>query len=275
MAAETAAHNGIDYARLAPPKGFRLAVVGGCGGIGRAVTRAALDIGLAVAVLDLEGSIAEAPPPAEAALSVAVDATREDELAAAFERVGEAFGGRLDGLLNLAGFPNRYVEFDALSVAEWDEVVAGNLRSTYLACRTALPLLRHAADESGTASAIVNTASGLATRPLFGFSPYSASKAGVVALTKTIALERAPQVRANVVAPGPVETAFHHGGTGRTPDAPNARSRLDRETVRRTVPLQRIAEPEDVVGPILFLLGSGARFMTGQVLHVNGGGQMP
>jgi 3-oxoacyl-[acyl-carrier protein] reductase len=267
--------SGIDYARLAPAPGFRLAVVGGCGGIGRALTRAALDIGLAVAVLDLERSLAEAPPPEGVALSVAVDATDEAAVTAAFDRVGALFGGQLDGLLNLAGFPNRYVEADALSAAEWDETVAGNLRSTYLSCRAALPLLRRAAEESVAASAIVNTASGLATRPLWGFAPYSASKAGVVALTKTIALEQAPSVRANVLAPGPVETAFHDGGTGRAPDAPNARARLDRETVRRMVPLRRIAEPADVVGPILFLLGPAARFMTGQVLHVNGGGQMP
>ena len=262
----------IDPARLGPPAGRRVAIVGGCGGIGRAVTRAALATGLRVAVLDLDRSLGDHPPPA-GALAVALDATDERRVEAAFAEVAKAFGGGLDGLVNLAGFANRHARFDELSLAEWEATVAGSLRSTYLCCRAALPLLRASPAEEG--AAIVNTASGLAVRLLPGFAPYGAAKAGVIAFTKSIAVEMAPAVRANVLAPGAVDTEFHTGGTGRPADTPNAAPRLDRDAYSRIVPLRRIAVAADMVGPILFLLGPAARFLTGQVLHVNGGGLMP
>ncbi|MGA2089153.1 MAG: SDR family NAD(P)-dependent oxidoreductase, partial [Stellaceae bacterium] len=150
-----------DYARLAPAQGSLLAVVGGCGGIGQALVTAAIEIGLKVAVLDLPRSIAESPPPEDVALSLPLDATDETQVKNAFAGIGREFGGRLDGLVNLAGFPNRHVPFSELSLAEWDETVNGSLRTTYLCCRQALPLLKARA-EAGGHPAIVNTASGLA-----------------------------------------------------------------------------------------------------------------
>lgn len=263
-----------DFARLAPAKGARIAVLGGCGGIGRALVQTAIGIGLKVAVLDLPRSIAEAPPAEGAALSLPLDATDETQVSNAFARLGEAFGGGLDGLVNLAGFPNRHVPFSELSLAEWDETVNGSLRTTYLSCRAALPLLKASA-RAGGSPAIVNTASGLAARPLPGLSAYAASKAAVVNFTKTLALELAPQIRANTVAPGAVDTRFHEGGTGRPPDHPNAVQRMDRQAYAKLVPLGRMAVPDDMIGPILFLLGPGSGFVNGQVLHVNGGGLMP
>jgi len=264
----------IDFARLAPPRGAHVAVVGACGGIGRALVEAAVAIGLDVAALDLPRSLEEAPPPAGVKLAVALDATNEAQVDSAFGRVARAFGGRLDGLVNLAGFPNRHVPFSELSLAEWQETIDGSLKTTYLCCRAALPLLQASA-EAGGAPAIVNTASGLAARPLPGLSAYSASKAGVANFTKTLVHELAPQVRANTLAPGVVRSAFHTGGTGRPADAPNANPRVDFENYARLVPLGRVAEPADMVGPILFLLGPASGWVNGQVLHVNGGGLMP
>jgi 3-oxoacyl-[acyl-carrier protein] reductase len=207
-------------------------------------------------------------------LALPLDATDESKVQNAFARVADEFGGRLDGLVNLAGFPNRHVPFSELSLAEWDETVNGSLRTTYLCCRAALPLLKEAAQMGGK-PAIVNTASGLAVRTLPGLSAYAASKAAVVNFTKTLALELAPQIRANTVAPGAVDTRFHEGGTGRPPDHPNAVQRMDRQAYAKLVPLGRMAVPDDMIGPILFLLGPGSGFVNGQVLHVNGGGLMP
>ena len=108
-----------------------------------------------------------------------------------------------------------------------------------------------------------------------GYGPYGASKAGLIALTKSIAMEEAPLVRANAVAPGAVRTAFLEGGTGREGRAKGGGTRLDVAAYVRGVPMGRIAEAEDVVGPILFLLSGASGYMTGQVLWVNGGALTP
>src|ERR1700691_3768539 len=138
-----------DFARLAPAKGSRVAVLGGCGGIGRALVQTAIGIGLKVAVLDLPRSIAEAPPAEGAALSLPLHATDETQVSNAFARRGEALGGGRDGLVNVAGFPTRHVPFSELSLAEWDETVNGSLRTTYLSCRAALPLLQASVGRGG------------------------------------------------------------------------------------------------------------------------------
>jgi 3-oxoacyl-[acyl-carrier protein] reductase len=252
-----------EIARLVPVPGTRVAIVGGCGGIGRAVTEAAIDLDLRVCVLDLPQSI-EANPPADDTFAIAMDATDEAAVQSAFQRVADKFGG-LDALINLPGFANRNSAVADIALDEWDATIRGSLQSAFLCCRAGLSLLRQS-----PAGAIVNIASGQAVRPLAGFGPYSSAKAAVIALTKTLALEAAP-VRANVVAPGAVNTAFFTGGTGRIQHA----STFDMAAYARTVPLGRPAEPADVAGPILFLIGPGARFINGQVLHINGGGLMP
>ncbi|MEO7940420.1 MAG: SDR family oxidoreductase, partial [Burkholderiaceae bacterium] len=86
--------------------------------------------------------------------------------------------------------------------------------------------------------------------------------------------EAAPIVRANAVAPSAVDTAFLRGGTGRGEEDGQA-ARLDVAAYARTLPLQRIANPDDIVGPILFLAGPASRYMTGQVLHINAGSVTP
>ena len=158
------------------------------------------------------------------------------------------------------------VAVEAVLPAQWDEVIAGNLRSAYLVARAALPMLR-----KGRAPAIVNVSSGLGFNVLHGFGPYAAAKAGLVGLTKALATEGAPVIRANAVAPSAIETAFMRGGTGRGNEDPAAAAWFKGGDYGKLFPLGRLANVEDVVGPILFLLGPAARFMTGQTLHVNGG----
>jgi NAD(P)-dependent dehydrogenase (short-subunit alcohol dehydrogenase family) len=127
--------------------------------------------------------------------------------------------------------------------------------------------------QRGNAPSLVNIASGLGSfvRPQYG--PYSASKAGMIALTKTLALEHAPAGRANAVGPGAVDTAFLRGGTGRSEER-NAAS-IDIAAYSAMIPLRRIALPDDIVGPVMFLLGAQSAYMTGQTLWVNGGAYMP
>jgi 3-oxoacyl-[acyl-carrier protein] reductase len=249
---------------LAPPPGARIAVVGGCGGIGRAVVSALHAAGCRTMVLDLPASIARHPPEPDVP-AIALDATDEARVAAAFARI-EEMAEALDGLVNLAGFAAPKAPLAETGLAAWEAVVAGNLTATFLCLRHGLPLLRR-----GRHAAVVNTASGLAVKPTPGYGPYSAAKAGVLSLTRLAAQENAPLVRCNAVAPGAVDTAFLSGGTGRGGEEGAAPVRLDREAYVRTVPMGRLAEPVDVVGPILFLLGPASAYVTGQTLHVNGG----
>jgi 3-oxoacyl-[acyl-carrier protein] reductase len=249
---------------LAPAPGSRIAILGGCGGIGRAVVSACLGAEAEVAVLDLPRSLAAFPPPARVR-SFGLDATDEASVAAAFAALDAAWGA-LDGYVGLAGFMTRRTPVAETAPEAWDELVDGNLRSAFLCARAALPLLLRGRDPS-----LVLVSSGLATRVAPGYGGYAASKAGLLALAKAIAAENAPRLRANCVAPGAVDTEFLTGGTGREA----RRASIDREAYLRTVPMGRLALPGDVAGPILFLLGPASCYMTGQVLYVNGGGLTP
>jgi 3-oxoacyl-[acyl-carrier protein] reductase len=253
----------LDFARLAPPAGSRVVLVGGCGGIGRALTRACLAIELEVVVMDLPVSQERHGVP-DGVAYLPLDATQREQIEGAFAQVDERWGG-LDVLVNLVGFATPRAVIDETPPEAFEEVFQGNLRSVFLITQAALPLLRKAGGGS-----IVNFASGLAYRALPGFSPYTAAKAGLVGFTKAIAAENAPQIRANVVAPTAVDTAFLSGGTGRGGDESNELF-LDFEAYVKNVPMKRLAIPEDVVGPVLFLAGPSAGYMTGQVLHINGG----
>jgi len=234
-------------------------VAGGCGGIGRGVVQAALAIGLRVSVLDLARSQVRHPVPAGVAFH-AIDAFDPSSIEAAFAALGAH-----DALVNLVGFNDSQARVDARSIGSWDEVVGGNLRVAFLLCRAAVPRL----NDGG---AIVNMASSLAVRVSAGYGPYAASKAGVIALTKALASENAPRLRANALAPSAVDTAFLAGGTGRVD---NESWQRDFSQYLQVIPLRRLAVVDDVVGPILFLAGPASRYMTGQVLYVNGGGVTP
>jgi 3-oxoacyl-[acyl-carrier protein] reductase len=254
--------------RLEPTAGGRIAIVGGCGAFGRALVESCLELGLRVAVMDLPASIERHRPDGVDA-TIAVDATVEESVRAGIDELGAAWDG-LDGLVNLAGFATAPpVPVEELPVAEWDRVVDGNLRTTFLMCRAALPLLR-----AGREPSIVNMSSGLAFKSRTGFSSYSAAKAGVVGFTKTFAIENAPDLRVNAVAPSAAATEFVHGGTHLSANERSSTSWMDFEPYVAATPLRRLCEPADVVAPILFLLGPGSRFITGQTVHINGGREM-
>jgi 3-oxoacyl-[acyl-carrier protein] reductase len=261
----------MDYLRLGPPAGTRAIVIGGCGGIGRCYVRGLLAAGCRVAVLDRDASISQFPPPT-GSLAIALDATDEAALRAAFAQVEEAFGG-LDVMAHLAGINGQPVSIADTDLADFDRVIAINLRTALLASQLAIGIMRRS-----SGGVIVLTSSGLAVNPEPHFGAYSMSKAGLIALAKTISKEGAPTIRANAVAPGAVDTAFLAGGTGsgnteaRNPlqDSPEMLARI-----LASIPMGRIATPEDIAGPMLFLSGEASRYMTGQVLYINGGRLMP
>ena len=238
-----------------------LVLVGGAGGIGRSLANRALGDGWDVTVMDLERSL-EKHPPAKGIKSRKIDLTDTPSIPIAFSGFKS-----LSGFVNLSGYMQGLSSIENTTNREFDDVINLNLKGAFLVSKQALPLLRV------NGGSMVNVVSGLASNVRPNYGAYGASKAGLINLTKTLALEEAPKVRVNAVGPSAVDTAFLRGGTGRSDE--NGPLSLDIDTYVKFTPLARMALPEDIVGPIMFLLGSDSNFMTGQTLWVNGGGYMP
>ena len=151
-----------DFSRLAPPAGYRLAITGGCGGIGRRLTEVAVAEGLRVAVIDLPASLERYPTP-EGVVKIPYDAREDDSAAQAFATLSGAWDGALDGLVHLPGYMSPPRPVEDLTAGEIDEALSVNFRSAFLAVKAALPMLRKGAGETGNASGMVFAASGLAT----------------------------------------------------------------------------------------------------------------
>jgi 3-oxoacyl-[acyl-carrier protein] reductase len=167
--------------------------------------------------------------------------------------------GRLDALVNNAGIttnvkPN---DFDAMTAEEWDRVFAVNVRGVFQVTRAAVPLLKAAR------GSIVNTASIVGLRPGPQPLPYAASKAAVVSLTKLLALNLAPEIRVNAVAPGWIEGEWMER---------MLKDKYEELFARRakSTPLRRCATPDDVAEVIVNLLTSN-RFVNGEIVVVDGG----
>jgi NAD(P)-dependent dehydrogenase (short-subunit alcohol dehydrogenase family) len=230
-------------------------VTGGAGAIGSEIARALGAEGAAVAVLDRRADAAVGD------LFLECDVTSGDEMEAAIDQVVAAFGPPTH-VVCAAGVVSES-ELAHLSETEWHRVVDTSLTGAFLTLKATLPGM--AAVGRGAAVAL---SSGWGTKGYPRGGHYAAAKAGVEALVKSTALEFAPAgVRVNAVAPGPVMTPF----------LPVAEGDLDefRRQREAAIPLGRLAEAMDVVGPVLFLLGEESSYVTGQVLHVNGGLLMP
>jgi 3-oxoacyl-[acyl-carrier protein] reductase len=253
----------------------RVAVVTGAGsGIGRATAAALAEAGATVFCADVDGGGAERSAEAirgngNRAEAVRVDVSSEGDVDRLMSRAFDLHG-HLDVVCNIAGIMSDGSVIDT-EEEELDRVLAINFKGAFFGCRAAARLMT----TQGSGS-IVNMASAVVDIPAPGVIAYGASKAAVVQLTMTLAMELAPSgVRVNAVAPGFVRTAI----TERhfvLPDGSIDEERRDATLaamVERT-PLRILGEPEDVAGSVLFLASDAARFMTGQVLRPNGGTAM-
>lgn len=247
--------------------GRRVLVTGACGGIGRATVDALRAAGCQVIALDLPQVIGQWPLPSEVD-TYACDLADEASVSNTFRAI-EARWPALDAMVALAGFARARSSLADTDCDAWTDVLRGNLDTSYLPLRAALPLLRR-----GTGPAIVTMASGLAVKAAPGYGAYGVAKAGVIALTKLLAAEEAPLMRVNAVAPAAVDTPFLRGGIAHGAEDGQP-LRLDVDAYLKTVPLGRLARTDDITGPILFLLSDAARYITGQTLHINGGSLMP
>lgn len=274
---------------MRPLAGQVAVVTGGAHGIGRAIALRLAADGARVALVDVDaeaaravvaglaaadaseareagavGGGADAPSASETSMTerhvaLVADVAEPQALAGAIDEAAAALGG-LTILVNNAGVgmakPLHHYTDD-----EFARLLAVNLAGVWHGLRAAVPHLRALGGGS-----VVNIAGTVASRPTRGEGPYAAAKAGVVALTRTAALEYAPDVRVNSVSPGYVAT----GMTRRVLEDETLRTRIEGR-----IPLGRVGDVAEVAGVVSFLCSPDAAFITGQDLVVDGGSGLP
>ncbi len=224
-------------------------VTGACGGIGSAVSSLLLEAGARVAGVDLPGT-----QSTDGVEPLLCDVGRPDAVVELFREYRRRFD-RLDVLVHCAGITRDAVLWK-MDNAAWSEVLRVNLDSAFLLLKEAVPLMR-----AGQGGSIILVSSINAERGKFGQANYVASKAGLIGLARTAALESGRfGIRVNVIAPGMIETAM----TANLPD--ELRTRATEESA-----LGVVGQPDDVARAALFLASSLSRHVTGQVLRVDGG----
>ncbi len=238
--------------------GRRILITGGASGIGRATATLFVEEGATVAILDRSAEAAAAVASGLRGTAVPADLAEPAQVGRAVEGAAQAMGG-LDGVVNAAGifFGNGLADTTPEMFAQ---TLAINLTGTFLVVQAAVPLLRQS-----PRATIVNIGSGVGLTPTGpGSTAYVASKGGVIAMTKALALELAPTIRVNVVCPGAVDTpmtaSFLRDAAGAVDPAIAARYAL-----------QRPAAPEEIAAAILFLTAHESSFVTGIALAVDGG----
>ncbi len=239
--------------------GKKALVTGSARGIGQAIAVKLAEAGADVAVCDLNRDwLAETEKAVTAqgrkALALATDVSKADSVQATVDEALKAFGG-LDILVNNAGI-TRDGFLVRMTEEDWDQVIAVNLKGTFLFTKAvSRGMIKQ---KSGV---IVNLASIIGLIGNACQCNYAASKAGVIALTKSAARELASRnIRVNAVAPGFIETKM----TAALPKAVQ-------EKMLAAIPLARFGSPDDVANVVLFLAGPASAYMTGQVLSISGG----
>jgi meso-butanediol dehydrogenase / (S,S)-butanediol dehydrogenase / diacetyl reductase len=237
-------------------KGKRVLITGGGSGIGAATAARFLEEGSRVVVLDRDDAsrekiVRELPGLAG---SVGADVAKLDQVRRAFSEAVRMMGA-VEVLINNAGISIRH-NFLEITPTEWDQVIAVNLTGVFYVAQTAA---RHMVERGE--GAILQTAS---TNGMFGhpcYADYNATKAGVIELTRSMALELAPKVRVNAIAPGYVLTPMQR--------AEYTDEMLDE--VNRKIPLGRHAKPEEIAALFAYLASDDGAYATGQVYTLDGG----
>ncbi len=237
-------------------RGKRVLITGGAGGIGTASASRFLEEAARVVVLDRDDAALRRIGRRLPALSGAIraDVSDPDDVARAFEELDNLEGG-LDVLINNAGISLRH-RFTDISPQEWRQVIDVNLNGVFFVAQQAARRML-----AGAGGVILNMGS---TNGLMGYhyyADYNASKAGVIELTRSMALELGPCVRVNAVCPGFILTPMQEAEY--TPEM--------RQAFASKLPLNRLGRPEDVAAMFAFLASDDASFITGQYFVIDGG----
>ncbi|MFC3227206.1 SDR family NAD(P)-dependent oxidoreductase [Marinibaculum pumilum] len=242
--------------------GRSVAVTGGGSGIGAATARAFAALGARVGVLDLDeaGAEAVATEIGDAAMAIALDVADAEAVTQALDRLAEVQGG-LDVLVSNAGILRAYT-MDDMGPQDWARVLATNLSGPFHCLHAALPHLRASA-QAGRGPAVINVASTTAKSiSRHGGIDYTASKSGILGLTRHAAYELGPSgIRVVTVCPGPTLTSMVA--------AHNTEERL--AATARMIPLGRWVQPEEIADVILFFASRHAAMCTGTCIEVDGG----
>ncbi len=239
-------------------------VTGGAYGIGRAIVREFVAHGEAAVIADVNidrGKLLEAAIFAEGghARFIRADVRDESSIQTLIEKTVEEFG-HIDVLCNNAGI-ERYKRAEDYTSQDWSDVVDTNLRGAFLCSKYAHPHLK----ERRGAIVLTSSVQAFANEPQIAV--YAATKAGLLGMTRAMSLDFAPEgIRVNAVCPGAIQTGMMESFLN---DHPNPEEFL--QTVGRSVPLQRIGQPEDIARAVWFLASPQASYITGTTLVVDGG----
>ena len=227
-------------------------ITGSASGIGRASAELFAQLGAKLILVDLR-------PSEYAASDISLCGDVSDERTAIeVASVAMRQFDNVDILVNNAGI-DLAAPLAETTAEQWDKILSVNLRSVFLMCKHLVPLMRTAG------ASIVNVSSAAGISPIRNRPAYIASKGGMIALTKALALDLAPAIRVNCICPGAVETPLLQS---------SLHSDADRETVRARYPLSRIAKPEEIASVAAFLASEGASNVTGATIPVDGGRSM-
>jgi NAD(P)-dependent dehydrogenase (short-subunit alcohol dehydrogenase family) len=236
-------------------------ITGGGRGIGQAIAELfacegacvyAIDISIDIVKRSSQDSDGQTLYPIR---NLAADITNQESLMDALDKVPD----RVDILVNNAGINIHPASLVETSAVEWNQIIAGNLTSIYQVSHALIPRMNRG-------GCILNIGSILGFRAAKSCSAYMSSKGGILALTKSMAIDCAPSLRVNCIAPGAVQTSMFSDYLSRCSD-PDA----ERQRIQTAIPLARLGRPEDIAKAAVFLASDDAAWITGTTLVIDGG----
>jgi NAD(P)-dependent dehydrogenase (short-subunit alcohol dehydrogenase family) len=243
-------------------------ITGGASGIGEATVRLFVQEGASVTIADIQDDRGRrlAGELGDRAAYVHTDVSREADVQAAVAETVQRFG-RLDCIFNNAGYGGVGGRVEAISIAGFDETIGVLLRGVLLGMKHAAPVMKRQGGGS-----IVNTASVAGLRAGFGPHVYSAAKAAVIHLTRTVAMELGEHnVRVNCICPGGIATPIFGKGLGMSVEQADAIVPLMKGVLETLQPIKRSGLPEDIAHAALWLASDDSTFVNGHALVVDGG----